>query len=246
MKFQAIFFFSALLTSALPEAAELAASNQSVRTETEGGGLSNTVQAAFDAARRNATFGVPRFKRLSYSFKNEIMIPGYPKQKNPKLATTEIFTQGDQLVTTFTPMANFSVKTTTIFGGLVIVSEPANDKKCSGSAISQLQAELPPVLEVGSKLRVQYVLSPISTEQCEPTSPIDEQCEATSQMKAKTMHAALTGRAIKLQCWTSNRMTEGRLTYKVYLEDLGIVMSSTELEHQGKIMRTFTSFVIER
>lgn len=207
--------------------------------------LPDAVQASFDSARLKSTFAIPRFKRLSYSYKNELMIPGTSKQQNPTLSRHDVSAEGELLSETFTPMPNFEIKSTSIFGGLVRVAEPDEGRPCSGSIISKLRVEIPAVLQVGSKIRVQYALTPSPGTECTPTRPIDEQCEATGQIEAKTMYATLTGRAIKLQCWTANRLNPGSTTYKVYLEDLGLVMSSTETEHRGQMMRTFTSFIVQ-
>lgn len=241
----AVVVFSVLLSQPLSLSAQVESSVSPKTWSPESGTLPDAVQASFDSARLKSTFAIPRFKRLSYSYKNELMIPGTPKQKNPTQSRHDISAQGELLSDTFTPMPNFEMKSTSIFGGLVRVAEPAEGRPCSGSFISKLQVEIPPVLQVGSKIRMQYALTPNPGTECTPTRPIDEQCEATSQIDAKTMYATLTGRAIKLQCWTSNRLNPGTTTYKVYLEDLGLVMSSTEREHRGQMMRTFTSFIVE-
>jgi len=243
---QALVQLSTLLFPLLCVASEVMPPVQTMQPKQQIDEMPDSVRKAFDSARRSSTFAIPRFKRLSYRYKNEVMIPGYPKQKNPTQSSTEVIVEGEVLNETFTPMPNFEVKRSAIFGGLVTIGEPSRGKPCSGSAISQLQVDLPPVLEVGSKLRVQYVLAPTPLDAgCQPTAKIVERCDATSEIRAKTMHAAMTGRAIRLECWTVNRISQGMPTYLVYLEDLGLLMTSTENEHRGRIMRNFTEFVVE-
>jgi hypothetical protein len=213
--------------------------------------LPANVQQTFDAARATSTFGIPRFKRISYSFVNEVLAPGFPKQANPTQTHIEILAHGELLeyrdASKSPPQLDFFA----LLGGMVRVKEPQYisrfvSSKCTEHEISALQANLPKVLEIGTQLEVMFELLPLPAGECPAARPIQVRCEATRAIEAKALHPAIPGRGIYLLCKANNRIADGVALYKIYLEDLGIALNLVESEYSEGRKRQITKFEIER
>jgi hypothetical protein len=217
---------------------------------TEPSQMPQSVQRSFDVARKSSTFAIPRFKRISYSYSNEVLIPGVPKQPKPTQTRVEIIASGELLEVKDASSSPSKLEYTAMLGGLIRVKEPASvsrffPSKCTESEISNLQIKIPPELQIGSRLELHYELTPLPTSECAPTKPIHEQCEATKEFEATTLFRTLTGRAIYLVCNVSNRLVEGRILYRIYLEDLGLILNSLDISYQTGQHIHYTSFDVE-
>jgi hypothetical protein len=212
--------------------------------------LPANIQQALDAARNSSTFGIPRFKRISYSFVNEILAAGFPKQANPTQTQIEILAHGELLeyrdASKLPPQLDFFA----VLGGMVRVKEPKYisrfvSSKCTEHEISALHADLPKVLETGTQLEVTSELVPLPPGECPATRPIKVRCEATRVIEAKALHPAIPGRGIYLICKANNRIADGMTLYKIYLEDLGLALNLVESEYREGRKRQITKFEIE-
>ena len=212
--------------------------------------LPANVQQAFNTARSTSTFGTPRFKRISYSFVNEILGAGFPKQANPTQTHIEILAHGELLEYRDAAKPPPQLDFFAVLGGMVRVKEPKYisrfvSSKCTEHEILSLQTNLPKVLDVGTQLEVTYELLPLPASECPAPRPIQVRCEATRAIEAKTLHPAIPGRGIYLVCKANNRIADGLALYKIYLEDLGLVLNLVESEYSEGRKRQITKFEIE-
>lgn len=212
--------------------------------------LPTHVQQAFDAARATSTFGKPRFKRISYSFVNEILAPGFPKQTNPTQTQIQIIAHDELLEYRDASKSPSQLDFFAVFGGMVRVKEPKYisrfvSSKCTEHEISALQANFPKMLEVGTQLEVTSELLPLPADECPVARPIQISCNATRAIEAKSLHPVIPGRGIYLVCKANNRIADGMTLYKIYLEDLGIALNLVESEYNEGRKRQITKFEID-
>jgi hypothetical protein len=205
--------------------------------------LPDNVQNALSAARMSSTVGSSHFKRLAYSYANEVPGRASGQMKPSKI---EVQAVGELLEFKGAPGGDY----TAIAGGLVRVREPRLVSKfvsseCTETEISRLKITLPEKLNVGSSLETSYDLTSLPKSECAAPKQINERCEATKEFSAKELFPALAGRAIYLVCAVSNRLVSDRTTYKIYIEDLGIFLNSMEIECQTEKHRRYLSFDIE-
>lgn len=206
--------------------------------------LPDKVQNELNAARTSSTVGSSHFKRLAYSYANEVPGRSSGQMKPSKI---EVLAVGELLEFKGVPGGDY----TAIAGGLVRVQEPRLISKfvsseCTETEISRLKITLPEKLNVGSSLNTSYDLTSLPKSECAAPRQINERCEATKEFSAKELFPTLPGRAIYLVCTVSNRLVNDRATYKIYIEDLGIFLNSMEIEYQTGKHRRYLSFDIER
>lgn len=196
-------------------------------------------------ARVPSVFGYPKFKSVTYVY----VEAGTANPQKEAQFKDEIFAD-DGLMRIRLEFPPIGIDRLAGFGGMVVFKSrglgPYSDGRVS--IAENMHVVLPSLpLQVGARTEISYDSPVLPKTLMKSPSHFYEACEATRVLEAKEIFRSLTGRAVEMVC-KGRVPTTGKdyVTYKVYLDDLGLVVPATKAIAPSVSVTRFVSFDVEK
>ncbi len=207
------------------------------------------VERALTDAQGAMSFGVPRFKHLAFSYVQPLKTQAGTSDLKFEVeltAESNLVRENDYLTIPGLPRVGSS--SLTGMGGLVTLKMRALASSGDRLVRVAMHLEITPLtaLETGSSLVITEETTPISGGTVLKPTRARTSCEVSDSFEARKVFSSLTGRAFGMRCVT---VPDGRpeiVSYRTYLEDLGIVIKSVKTQNSNASVASYLSFDVQK